>query len=130
MDGTAVLKLGPVLLVALQGDLDDSAAERLQEAVLERLYATGALGILIDVSALEMVDSFVARLLRDLAAMVSLLGARLVLVGMQPMVTVTLIEMGLVLPELETDLDLEAGLQRLGYELSQVKRLRPAGDAP
>jgi rsbT antagonist protein RsbS len=97
-----VLDLGGLLLVSIQGELPDEAAVSLQEAVTETVARTGSRGLIIDISALEMVDSFLARVLAEVAASSRLLAARTVLVGMRPAVAITLVELGLALPGMDT----------------------------
>ncbi|MFD6095647.1 STAS domain-containing protein [Nocardiopsis flavescens] len=97
-----VLDLGGLLLVSIQGELPDDAAVALQEDVTNAVASTGSRGLIIDISALEMVDSFLARVLAEVAASSRLLAARTVLVGMRPAVAITLVELGLTLPGLDT----------------------------
>ncbi|MCB9738795.1 MAG: STAS domain-containing protein [Deltaproteobacteria bacterium] len=115
-----ILRLGPVLLISVQVELQDATAEALQQDILEQLEQTDADAVVIDISGLDVVDSFIARVLTDTASMARLLAARCVIVGMKPEVAMVLLEMGLVLPELETALDVRAGLLRLGYALRRV----------
>ncbi|EGJ74091.1 hypothetical protein STTU_1302 [Streptomyces sp. Tu6071] len=105
-----VLKIGRVLLVSIQTDLDDRAVLDLQEDLSERVVTSGAAGVVIDISALEIVDSFVGRMLATIAAVSRLLGAETVVVGMRPPVAMTLVELGLSLPGVRTALNLERGL--------------------
>lgn len=111
-----ILLMRDVLVVSVQRELHDQAARRLQERLLERLGQTKAKGVLIDVTALPVVDSFLGRLLRDTAVMARMMGALTVLVGLQPAVAITLTELGLELPGIHTDLDLERGLAWLEKE--------------
>lgn len=94
----------------IQTELHDQAAQALQRRILERLEQTKARGLLIDVTSLTVVDSFLGRLLRDTAVMARMMGAPTVLVGLRPAVAITLSELGLDLPGIHTDLDLERGL--------------------
>lgn len=105
------------LVVTLQQELHDQAAERLQSRILERLQEIRPLGLILDVTALPVVDSFLGRLLRDTAVMARLMGSRTVLVGLQPAVAITLCELGLDLPGIHTDLDLERGLEWIQRQL-------------
>lgn len=100
-----VLRLGDVLLVTLRGDLHDSTAQRLQDDIGERVAAEGTAGVVIDISGVEIVDSFLGRVLAEIAAHCALLAARTVVAGMRPAVAITLVELGLTLPGLETALD-------------------------
>ena len=116
-----VLQLGRILLITIQTELHDQMAEDLQKAVLEHLEDTSAEGVLMDITALEIVDSFISRVISETVKMAGLLGARMVLVGMQPAVTMTLIEMGIEMGGIETAMDMEAGLERLGYRLTRIR---------
>jgi len=113
MERIPVLKIGPVLLVSIQVELDDEVVVALQEDLARRIVETGATGVVIDISGLEVVDSFVGRMLSTMAAVSGILDARAVVVGMRPAVAITLVEMGLDLPGVDTALDLERGLRRL-----------------
>lgn len=117
-DAPIVLLRG-CLVVTVQEELHDQAAERLQARILERLQQVRAPGLIIDVTALPVVDSFLGRLLRDTAIMARLMGAETVLVGLQPAVAITLCELGLDLPGIHTDLDLERGLEWLERRIRQ-----------
>ncbi|MDT0437258.1 MULTISPECIES: STAS domain-containing protein [Streptomyces] len=108
-----VLRLGDVLLVTVQGDLYDSTAQRLQDDIGAGVAAGGVTGVVIDISGVEVVDSFLARVLAEIAAGSALLAARTVVSGMRPAVAITLVELGLTLPGLETALDTEAALALL-----------------
>lgn len=109
-----IIRIRNTLLSAIQGDLSDRVAEAFQENLLTRLESTGATGVLLDISALEIVDTYVARVLVQTAQMASLMGARTVLVGMRPEVAATLIMMGELLRGIETALNVDDGLERLG----------------
>ena len=113
MDTIPILKLDDVLLISIQVDLSDQTAVALQDALAERITATGARGVVIDISALEIVDSFIGRILASTASMSRLLDAQTVVVGMRPAVAITLVELGLSLGEVRTALNLEKGLARL-----------------
>ncbi|GHB40521.1 anti-anti-sigma factor [Streptomyces viridiviolaceus] len=108
-----VLRLGEVLLVTLQGDLHDSTAHQLQEDLAETIARSGATGVVIDISGVEIVDSFLGRVLAEIAAQSSLLAARTVVVGMRPAVAITLVELGLTLPGLRTALSTEVAMELL-----------------
>ncbi len=115
-----VLKIGPILMVTIQTDLHDRMAEELQASILETIKKTGASAVLIDITALQVVDSFISRVLGDTARMARIMNTKVVLVGMRPAVTMTLLEMGLELPGVETAIDIESGLEKLGYELRKI----------
>lgn len=108
-----VLKIKDVLIVSLQVELQDRLALELQEDVLQSLSRTGARGLLIDVSGIDVVDSFLGRIIGDTARMARLMGAQTVLAGIQPAVAITLTELGLSLPDIRTALNLEKGLSVL-----------------
>ncbi|WP_055711928.1 STAS domain-containing protein [Streptomyces torulosus] len=109
-----VLRLGDVLLVTLQGDLHDGTAEQLQQDISDTVARSGATGVVIDLSGVEIVDSFLGRVLGDIAAQTSLLAARTVVAGMRPAVAITLVELGLTLPGLRTALTTEDAMRLLG----------------
>ncbi|MEU1853513.1 STAS domain-containing protein [Streptomyces sp. NPDC019990] len=111
-----VLRLGDVLLVTLQGDLYDSTAQQLQQDLADTIARTGVRGVLIDISGVEVVDSFLGRVLAEIAAQAKLLAARTVVAGMRPAVAITLVELGLTLPGLSTALSTEAGMELLSQQ--------------
>jgi len=113
-----ILKLGRVLIVPIQVDMDDQTVMQLQERILSELERTGARGVLIDISLLEMVDSFIGRMLSDIAAMARIMDARTVVVGMQPAVAITLVELGLELNGVETVLNVDEGFKLLRSEFN------------
>src|SRR5512138_3064941 len=110
MDRVPILKLGDCLLVTVQVDMHDELALALQDDLTNKIVATKARGVLIDISALEMVDSFIGRMLGNIASMSRILDAQTVVVGMQPAVAITLVELGLSLPGIRTALNVDAGL--------------------
>ncbi|WP_031516938.1 STAS domain-containing protein [Streptomyces sp. NRRL F-5123] len=112
-DRVPVLKIGDVLLVSIQVDLEDQMVMDLQEDLSQRIVDTGAQGVVIDISALEIVDSFVGRMLATIAAISRVLGAETVVVGMRPAVAMTLVELGLSLGGVRTALNLEQGIGAL-----------------
>ena len=111
-----ILKVGRVLIVPIQVDMDDQTVIHLQERILSELERTGARGVLIDISLLEMVDSFIGRVLSDIAAMARIMDARTVVVGMQPAVAITLVELGLELRGVDTVLNVDEGIKLLRGE--------------
>jgi rsbT antagonist protein RsbS len=113
MDRIPILRIGDILLVSIQVDLQDQIALTLQEDLAQRIVDTGADGVLIDISALELVDSFVGRMLSTIAAVSRVLDAETVVVGMQPAVAITLVELGLSLTGVRTALDVDRGLALL-----------------
>ncbi|WP_380791467.1 STAS domain-containing protein [Streptomyces albidoflavus] len=112
-DRVPVLQIGDVLLVSIQVDLEDRTVLDLQDDLSKRIVDTGSRGVVIDISALEIVDSFVGRMLATVAAISRVLGAETVVVGMRPAVAITLVELGLTLGGVRTALNLEAGLAAL-----------------
>ena len=116
MDRVPILKLGDLLLVSIQIDLDDETALALQDDLSERIVATGAKGVLIDISAVEIVDSFIGRMLSTIASISRVLDAETVVVGMRPAVAITLVELGLSLGGVRTALDVEKGMRMLGAD--------------
>src|SRR5919112_1842265 len=117
MERIPILKMGEFLLVTIQVDMHDRLATTLQDDLTERIAATGARGVLIDISALELVDSFIARILANTASMSRILDAQTVLVGMQPAIAITLVELGLSLAGVRTALDVEKGMALLRASL-------------
>ena len=113
MDAVPVLKIGNVLLVSIQVDMDDNTALTLQEDLTTRIVGTGAHGVIIDITALDIVDSFIGRMLSTIASVSHLLDAETVVVGMRPAVAITLVELGLSLDGVRTALDVERGLAML-----------------
>lgn len=109
----AILELGKFLLVTIQVELQDRLTLRLQDDLTRMLADTGALGVMIDISALEIVDSFVGRTLAHIAGTARIMDATTVLVGMRPAVAITLVELGLTLKGVRTALDVEKGMALL-----------------
>lgn len=113
MDSVPILKIGSTLLVSIQVDLQDQSALQLQEDLAERITQTGARGVLIDISGLEIVDSFIGRMLSSIAGISRVLDATTVVVGMRPAVAITMVELGLSFDGVRTALDVEKGLRLL-----------------
>ncbi len=113
MERIPIMQLGRFLLVSIQVDLHDRMALDLQDDLTSKIEKTGARGVLIDISALEVVDSYIGRMVADLSMMSRLLNARTVLVGMQPAVAITLVELGVSLVGVKTALNVERGMQWL-----------------
>ncbi|MFK4068428.1 STAS domain-containing protein [Streptomyces sp. NPDC029674] len=118
MSGVPILRLGDVLVTGLLNELDDRAAIAFTEELTERIVADRARAILIDISRLEIIDSFVARTLMELTTTARLLGARVIVAGMRPAVAITLVELGLQLSGVETTLNAEQGMIALGWQPS------------
>lgn len=113
MERVPILKIGDTLLVSIQIDLQDQTVLALQEDLTERIVATGARGVIIDITAVEIVDSFIGRMFSTIASMSRLLDAETIVVGMRPAVAITLVELGLSLGGVRTALDLEKGMRLL-----------------
>lgn len=114
MEKIPILRMGPFLLVTIQVDLYDRLALNLESDLVQMVNKTGAKGVLIDISAVAIVDSFMGRIIGNIASMSKILDAETVVVGMQPAVAITLIELGLPLKGVHTALNVERGMERLG----------------
>lgn len=119
MDRIAILKMGDYLLVTIQVDMHDRLAMTLQDDLTTKIVSTRAKGVLIDISALEMVDSFIGRMLGDIAAISRVLDAETVVVGMRPAVAITLVELGLSLAGVRTALNVERGMDLLKARIKE-----------
>ncbi|EJM17420.1 anti-anti-sigma regulatory factor (antagonist of anti-sigma factor) [Pseudomonas sp. GM21] len=113
MDRIPILQMGDFLLVTIQVDMHDQLALTLQDDLSERISNTSARGVLIDISALDMVDSFIGRMIGTISGLSKIMDAETVLVGMQPAVAITLVELGLTLPGVSTALNVERGMKLL-----------------
>jgi rsbT antagonist protein RsbS len=113
MERIPILRMGRLLLVTIQVDMHDRLAMALQDDLTNRIVKDRANGVLIDISALDIVDSFIGRMISDTAAMAKILDAKTVLVGMQPAVAITLVELGLTLSGVSTALNVELGIKML-----------------
>ena len=111
MERIPILKMGDSLVVSIQVDMHDRLAMALQDDLTERIVATRARGVLIDISALEIVDSFIGRMLGTIASVARVLDAVTIVVGMRPAVAITLVELGLSLPGVRTALSVEKGME-------------------
>jgi rsbT antagonist protein RsbS len=120
MERIPILRMGDFLLVTIQIDMHDQLALNLQDDLTRAIEKSGAKGVLIDISGLEMVDSFIGRMIADISGMARILDANTVLVGMQPAVAITLVELGLSLPGVSTALNVERGMQLLRRALSEA----------
>jgi rsbT antagonist protein RsbS len=119
MERIPILRMGQVLLVTIQVDMHDQLAITLQDDLTSRISETGARGVLIDISSLEVVDSFIGRILGNIATMSRVLDAQTVVVGMQPAVAITLVELGMALPGVRTALNVEKGMALLQASIAE-----------
>src|ERR1044072_3831529 len=132
MERIPILKMGDCLLVTIQVDMHDRLAMTLQDDLTNRIAASRARGVLIDISSLEIVDSFIGRMLANIANMSRVLDARTVVVGMPPAVAMTVVELGMSLPGVRTALNVEKGMRLLNASLEEPGAssiVIPAGDA-
>src|SRR5690348_1890997 len=113
MERIPILRMGSFLLLTIQVDMHDQLALSLQDDLTARIVSDHASGVLIDISALEIVDSFIGRMLSNIANMARILDAETVVVGMRPSVAITLVELGLSLPGIRTALDVDRGMEML-----------------
>lgn len=127
MERIPILKMGDALLVTIQVDMHDQLAMTLQDDLTERISETRAKGVLIDISSLEIVDSFIGRTLANIAGMSRILDASTVVVGMRPAVAITLVELGMSLEGVRTALNVELGMQLLRSSLHQDEWEAPNG---
>lgn len=123
MEKIPILRMGRFLLVTIQVDMHDRLALQLQDDLTERIVKDRAHGVLIDISSLEVVDSFIGRMISNIAAMASVLDARTVVVGMQPAVAITLVELGLSLEGVRTALNVDKGMELLREEVEAAGRM-------
>lgn len=122
MEHIPILQMGEFLLVTIQVDMHDRLAMTLQDDLTNRIVQTSARGVLIDISSLDIVDSFIGRILGNIAKMSRVLDAQTVVVGMQPAVAITLVELGLSLQGIRTALNVEKGMALLRSSLEAVPR--------
>lgn len=127
MDRIPILRMGNFLLVTIQVDMHDQLAMTLQDDLTNAIAKHGSRGVLIDISSLEIVDSFIGRMLANISGMARILDAQTVLVGMQPAVAITLVELGMSMPGVKTALNVEAGMDLL-RELVTAYRMETGDD--
>jgi rsbT antagonist protein RsbS len=133
MERIPILQMGEFLLVTIQVDMHDRLALQLQDDLTERVAATGARGVLIDISALEVVDSFIGRMIANIAGMARILDAETVVTGMRPAVAITLVELGLTLTGVRTALNVDRGMACLRRALEAERAaggVAPAATPP
>lgn len=121
MEHIPILRMGEFLLITVQVDMHDRLALQLQDDLTEKIVQHGARGVLIDISALEVVDSFIGRMLGNIAAMSRVLDAQTVVVGMRPAVAITLVELGMSLPGIRTALTVERGMEILRSDVASAR---------
>jgi len=117
-----ILKMGDFLLVTIQGEMHDTLATTLQQELTAKVASTGARGVLLDISGLDMLDSFMGRMVSTIASTTRMMDAETVVVGMQPSVAITLVEMGLTLPGVFTAMNVEHGMDLLRSRLGFVRK--------
>jgi rsbT antagonist protein RsbS len=130
MERVPILRIGDILLVSIQIDLQDHIALALQDDLSNKIVETGARGVLIDISALEIVDSFIGRMISTTAAVSRVLDAETVVVGMQPAVAITLVELGLTLDGVRTALDVDRGMALLNSSVDDDVQESLGSSAP
>lgn len=128
MDRIPILKMGRALLVTIQVDMHDRLATALEEDLTAKIVSANAKGVLIDISALEIVDSFIGRMLDNIAAVSRILDAETVVVGMRPAVAITLVELGLSLTGVKTALNVERGMALIGRRLEAEQEAENGDD--
>jgi len=126
MERIPILKMGPYLLVTIQVDMHDRIAMTLQDELTERIVSERARGVLLDISSVDVVDSFFGRMIGNIASMSRVLDAETVVVGMRPAVAITLVELGLALPNIRTALNVDAGMTLLKSARKMSGNGRPA----
>ena len=129
MERIPILRMGHFLLVTIQVDMHDRLALTLQEDLTDKITQHGSRGVLIDISSLEIVDSFIGRMLANIAGIARVLDADTVVVGMQPAVAITLVELGLSLPGVRTALNVEKGVALLNAAVASAGFMLEADDA-
>ena len=129
MERIPIIKMGPALVVSIQVDMHDRMAVALEEELTKTIVATGAKGVLIDISTLDVVDSFIGRMLDTIAAVSRILDAETVVVGMRPSVAITLVELGLSLKGVKTALNVERGMAFLRQRLETAGIAQEAAGA-
>jgi rsbT antagonist protein RsbS len=122
MDHIPILRMGEFLLITVQVDMHDRLALQLQDDLTEQIVRWGSRGVLMDISALEVVDSFIGRMLGNIASMSRILDAQTVVVGMRPAVAITLVELGMSLPGIRTALSVERGMEILRADVARISR--------
>lgn len=126
MERIPILKMGPFLLVTIQVDMHDRVAMTLQDELTQEIVKQHARGVLLDISAVDVVDSFIGRMIGNIAAMSKVLDADTVVVGMRPAVAITLVELGMALPGVKTALNVDAGMSLLKSAGKMAGNGRPA----
>jgi rsbT antagonist protein RsbS len=123
-----ILKVEEVLIASIQVALHDASAVQFKDDLLQKIHETKARGVIIDLTAIDVVDSFIGRMIADIAAMAGLMGARVILTGLQPAVAITLVELGLELPNVMTALNLEKGLAMMQHQVIRAEEEEQGND--
>lgn len=126
MDRIPILKMGPYLLVTIQVDMHDRVAMMLQDELTDQIVKQRSRGVLLDISSVDVVDSFIGRMIGNIASMARILDAETVVVGMRPAVAITLVELGMALPGVRTALNVDAGMAMLKLNGKVASNGRPA----
>lgn len=113
MEKIPMLKISDLLIVSINNDLNDKVVVSLQNEILDRIHTTKVMSVIIDVSLLDIMDSFLGRVISDTSQMIALLGANVILVGMKPDIAITMVELGLEISSVDTALNLESGIEKL-----------------
>ena len=129
MEHIPILRMGEFLLITVQVDMHDRLALQLQDDLTAKIVQHGSRGVLIDISALEVVDSFIGRMLGNIASMSRILDAQTVVVGMRPAVAITLVELGMSLPGIRTALTVERGMEILRVDVAATRDEVQAADS-
>jgi rsbT antagonist protein RsbS len=129
MERIPILRIGRLLLVSIQVDMHDRLAMRLQDDLTQQISTTNAKGVLIDISALEIVDSFIGRMIGNISAMARVLDAQTIVTGMQPAVAITLVELGISLNGIRTALNVERGMALLEQAVAEANPLTAEEEA-
>jgi rsbT antagonist protein RsbS len=126
MNGIPLIIINNIIIVSIQGDINDKTALTLQQSILEKIYTTGAKGVLLEISLLDIVDSFLGRIISETVKMVQLLGAKAVLSGMKPYIAITLVELGLDINGVDIAINSDVGIRLLEehVKINEIETIR------